>query len=172
MFSSPRVISVALCISIAVATWVWLNQQRNDLVQSTRSLIGQVRKGDEQTEVSLFVRMHCPEGDPDTQRQVFDRLIYAMRRDAPRQVSYGEEGKWEPDEKRWFRYRDVRVEGDHGTVYTVRWVRVLGRWYILDCKQPEAQADAGHPVLWRKVGRVAELRQAGREASAVRLICG
>jgi hypothetical protein len=103
------------------------------LLYLTRSLIGQVRKGGGDIEAPFVERMRFPEGPPDEQQQqVFDRLFTAMGQDVPRTVTYGEEGTYQ---HAGFRCpsREVRVECESGTRYTVRWARFRGNWYIVDC---------------------------------------
>lgn len=130
-----RIISVLIAMAMALGLYIWLDQARNDLVFTTRSIIGQIRKGGPEVADGLFVQRRYPVGDPETQSELFRRITHAMRAEAPERVRYSGNGRMEVVGGAVVPWREVEVTGKQGGRYTLRWVKRGGQWYLYDLRE-------------------------------------
>jgi len=133
--TTSRAVTFILGLLIAVALYAWLDYERNNLVFTTRSLIGQVRKGGEPVEQTLYVRKRFPEGSPYEQELMFAQLTRAMHASPVKDARYGKSGKKKLENDAEATWRDVEVECENGDRYTVQWVRWRANWYIYDFRR-------------------------------------
>lgn len=130
--NTTRAVTFFLSLLLAGCLYAWLDYERNNVAYTTRSLIGQVRKGGEPVEAALYSRKRFPEGNPQDQQIMFDELVRTMHVSPVKDATYGESGKMKLDNGGTVPWRDVVVECENGDRYTIKWVKWLGSWYIYD----------------------------------------
>ncbi|MGV3720815.1 MAG: hypothetical protein ACO1SX_07885 [Actinomycetota bacterium] len=130
-----RAVSFFLGLFLAAGLFAWVDHERNNVAYTTRSLIGQVRKGGEPVAALFYEQKRFPDGDRDTQQAMFDELVGVMQRSPVKSATNGESGKMRLDSGGTVPWRDVIVESENGDRYTVQWVKWHAAWYIYDFRR-------------------------------------
>src|SRR5215210_6788858 len=89
---------IALLIFGAIL-WAGLNADKNAVTSPkalTRSLIKQIQRaepGDERVQSRFYIRYRFPEGAPNRQETLFERLFYALGECRPEEITSRSAGK-------------------------------------------------------------------------------
>jgi hypothetical protein len=122
---------------VSLSLWLFVTTGKNDLLLATRSLMGQAKKATFATQSSFYSRYRLPEGNPDRQEVLFQRLWAIFQDCQPQRADYGDRHRLKADDGRYHEHRQVIVTGRslaRGEPVTLRveWVKQGGNWYIHD----------------------------------------
>jgi hypothetical protein len=144
VLSAGRASSIGAILIIPLLLWAWLSSARNDLITTTRSLVKQIKvdqgsmEREEAALARLFIRLRLPDGNPDSQEQMFGRLWFEVKRLEPTTFEYGESGRKKADDGNSHSYREVVVRGTgpeaEPRTLRLEWMQNRGNWYIYDYK--------------------------------------